>query len=186
MSPRRTRRSTKIPDPFYFMLVRLLIDPRFDGEESPNPNPQERDTHHQRHHTQCLNAGQLQPPHSRNTNNKNPIAVLMYDSSVRSFANSVRCRASRSRIAVSNFSGMGDQQILTETIPLRERSSMDQERRPGKEEKARARRSTMTPDPFVLSRDGLSVKGKKDCRGHWNARKANEAQTMMTTFLNRP
>ena len=51
-------------------LVRLLIDPRFDGEESPNPNPQERDSHHQRHHTQCLNARQLQPPHSRNTNNK--------------------------------------------------------------------------------------------------------------------
>ena len=89
-------------------LVRLLIDPRFDGEESPNPNPQERDARHQRHPTQCLNAGQLQPPHSRNTDNKNPIVVLMYDSSVRSFANSVRCRASRSRIDVSNFSGMGD------------------------------------------------------------------------------
>ena len=68
---------TKTPTPYFRQdrrvsahLVRLLIDPRFDGEESPNPNPQERDTHHQRHHTQCLNAGQLQPPHSRNTNNK--------------------------------------------------------------------------------------------------------------------
>ena len=42
----------------------------------------------------------------------------MYDNSVRSFANSVRCRASRSRIDVSNVSGMGDPQILAETIPL--------------------------------------------------------------------
>src|SRR5437667_4840213 len=48
---------------------------------------------------------------------KNPSAVLMYDSSVRSFASSVRCRASRSR-DVSKFSGMGDPQILAKTIPL--------------------------------------------------------------------
>src|SRR4029077_957735 len=33
-------------------LVRLLIDYCFDGEESPNPDPQENETYHQRHHTQ--------------------------------------------------------------------------------------------------------------------------------------
>ena len=49
---------------------------------------------------------------------KNPSAVLMYDSSVRSFANSVRCRASRSRTSCVQFLGMGDPQILAETIPL--------------------------------------------------------------------
>jgi hypothetical protein len=65
---------------------------------------------------------------------KSPIAVLMYDSSVRSFANSVRCRASLSPIDVSNFSGMGDPQILTETIPL-QRAKLN---RPG--EKAGRRR----------------------------------------------
>ena len=108
------------------------------------PTPKNHKTYHQRmpdnssHHTAEM------------PTMKNPIAVLMYDSSVRSFANSVRCRASRSRIAVSNFSGMGDPQILTESIPL-QRAKLN---RPGEKdgrrrECARGRVDpTKTPDPF--------------------------------------
>jgi hypothetical protein len=38
-------------------LARFLIDHCFDGEESPNPDPEERKTYHQRNHTHQLNAG---------------------------------------------------------------------------------------------------------------------------------
>src|SRR5689334_16678328 len=47
---------------------------------------------------------------------KNPSAVLMYDNSVRSFANSVRCRASLSRMSVSDCPCIGDPRILSGTI----------------------------------------------------------------------
>ena len=116
------------------LLVRSLIDPRFDGEESPNPNPQERDTRHQRQHTQCLNAGQLQPPHSRNTNNEKPHR----GPDVRQQRALVRQLSPLPSQPVSNrcvqFLGHGRSAILAETIPL-QRAKLN---RPG--EKAGRRR----------------------------------------------
>jgi hypothetical protein len=61
----------------------------------------------------------------------------MYDSSVRSFANSVRCRASRSQIVVSTFSDMADPPILAETRP-HQKAKLN---RPGEKGDARTRRS---------------------------------------------
>lgn len=87
---------------------------------------------------------------------KNPSAVLMYDSSVRSFANSVRCRASRSLIAVSNLSGIDDPRILAETLPL-QRAKLN---RPGEKavrrrEDARADVMRMVPGTFFTLRKML-------------------------------
>jgi hypothetical protein len=54
-------------------LARLLIDHCFDGEESPNPDPQQRKTYHQRHHTHQLNARQFTPPHNWNVDDEKPL-----------------------------------------------------------------------------------------------------------------
>ena len=51
------------------------------------------------------------------TDDKNPSAVLTYANNVRSFANSVRCRASRSRIGASSVSGIGEADPPAATIP---------------------------------------------------------------------
>jgi hypothetical protein len=54
-------------------LARLLIDHCFDGEETPNLDPQERKTYHQRNHTHQLNARQFTPPHSGNVDDEKPL-----------------------------------------------------------------------------------------------------------------
>ncbi len=54
-------------------LIWLLIDHCFDGEESPNPDPQERKTYRQRNHTQQLNARHFNPPHSWNADDEKPL-----------------------------------------------------------------------------------------------------------------
>ena len=54
-------------------LARLLIDHCFDGEESPNPDPQERKTYHQRNHIQQLNARHFNPPHRWNVDDEKPL-----------------------------------------------------------------------------------------------------------------
>ena len=105
----------------------------------------------------------------------------MYDSSVRSFANSVRCRASRSRIAVSNFSGMGDPQILTETIPL-QRAKLN---RPGEKagqrrEDARGRGSQQRlPTPLICHQAFIETEGSSSTSSEQDTNSA-ASQTEMT------
>ena len=134
-------------------LVRLLIDPRFDGEESPNPNPQERDTRHQRHHTQCLNAWQLQPSHSRNTNNKKPHR----GPDVRQQCTLVRQLSPLPSQPVSNSCvrflrhGRSANPRRNDTPSESKAQQTRREGRAKKRRRARTRRSTKTPDPFDLS-----------------------------------
>ncbi len=71
----------------------------------------------------------------------------MYDSSVRAFANSVRCRASRSQIVVSTFSDMGDPPILAESIP-QQRAKLN---RHGEKAGARTRCSNKDSRAFIFN-----------------------------------